>query len=149
MWPLLYLNTICSFECTLDCFNIITETVQAQINSTRGSSWDARISPSNQEISRILWNETIHHRFHNSPTAVTVSPDKSSIQTSVLFTSLLTPCSTVLLEKLTGLQLLKKFPALYGTRRFITAFTSARHLSLTWPSSIQSIPPYPTPKDPP
>jgi hypothetical protein len=27
-------------------------------------------------------------------------------------------------EKLTGLQLVKKFPAFYGTRRFITAFTS-------------------------
>jgi hypothetical protein len=34
------------------------------------------------------------------------------------------------LEKLTGLQLVKKFPAIYRTRRFITAFTSARHLSL-------------------
>jgi hypothetical protein len=31
----------------------------------------------------------------------------------------------VLLEKLTGLQLLKKLPAFYGTRRFISAFTSA------------------------
>ena len=29
------------------------------------------------------------------------------------------------LEKLTGCQLVKKFPAFYGTRRFITAFTSA------------------------
>ena len=29
-------------------------------------------------------------------------------------------------------------------RRFITAFTSARHLSLSWASSIQSIPPHPT-----
>jgi len=28
-------------------------------------------------------------------------------------------------------QLVKKFPAFYGTRRFITAFTSARHLSLS------------------
>jgi hypothetical protein len=28
---------------------------------------------------------------------------------------LLTPCSRVLLEKLTGLQLVKKFPAFYGT----------------------------------
>jgi len=27
--------------------------------------------------------------------------------------------------------------------RFITAFTSARHLSISWASSIQSIPPYP------
>jgi len=36
----------------------------------------------------------------------------------------------VFLEKLTGSQLVKKFPAFYGTRSFITAFTSARHLSL-------------------
>ena len=52
--------------------------------------------------------------------------------------------STVHLEKLTGLQLVKKFPAFYGTRRFITALTSARHLSLSWASSIQSIPPHST-----
>ena len=45
--------------------------------------------------------------------------------------NLLTPWSRVLLEKLTGLQLIKKFPAFYGTRMFITAFTSARHLSLS------------------
>jgi hypothetical protein len=44
---------------------------------------------------------------------------------------LLNPWSRVLLEKLTGLQLVKKFPTFYGTRRFITAFTSARHLSLS------------------
>ena len=36
-----------------------------------------------------------------------------------------------LLEKPTGSQLVKKFPAFYGTRRFITAFTNARHLSLS------------------
>ena len=41
----------------------------------------------------------------------------------VVHTYLLTPWSRVL-EKLTGLQLVKKFPAFYGTRRFITAFTS-------------------------
>jgi hypothetical protein len=44
---------------------------------------------------------------------------------------LLTPYSTVLLKKLTGLQLVKKFPAFYGTRRFIAAITGARHLSLS------------------
>jgi len=44
---------------------------------------------------------------------------------------LLTPRSRVLLEKLTGLQLVKEFPAMYGTRRFITAVTSGRHLSLS------------------
>jgi len=53
----------------------------------------------------------------------------------------LTPCSTVLLEKLTGSQLVKKFPAFYGTRRFITAFTRAHHLSLSSARSIQSMPP--------
>jgi hypothetical protein len=46
-------------------------------------------------------------------------------------TYLLTPYSRVLLEKLNGLQLVKKFPAFYGARMFITAFTSARHLPLS------------------
>ena len=55
---------------------------------------------------------------------------------------LLTPCSSVLLEQLTSFQLVKKFPAVYGTRKFIIAFTSARRLSLSWASSIQSIPPH-------
>ena len=52
---------------------------------------------------------------------------------------LLTPWCRVLLEKLTGLQLGKKFPAFHGTRRFITALTSVRHPSLSWASPIQSI----------
>ena len=59
-------------------------------------------------------------------------------------THVLTPQSTVLLEKLTILQLVKKFPAFYGTRMSITAFTSALHLSLSWASSIQSITTQPT-----
>ena len=46
--------------------------------------------------------------------------------------------------KLTGLQLVKKFPAFHGTRRFITALTSLRHLSLSWSSPFQSIYPHPT-----
>jgi hypothetical protein len=40
-------------------------------------------------------------------------------------------------------QLVKKFPAFYGTRRFIPAVTSARHLSLSWAISVQSIHPHP------
>jgi hypothetical protein len=47
------------------------------------------------------------------------------------FVYLLTPWSRVLLEKLASLQLVKKFPVFYGTRRFLTALTSARHLSLS------------------
>ena len=66
-------------------------------------------------------------------------------QQSVLyFTYLLTPWCRVLLEKLPGLQLVKKFPAFHGTRRFIIALTSVRHLSLSWASPIQSIYPHPT-----
>jgi hypothetical protein len=68
----------------------------------------------------------------------------SSLTNILNLYSLLTPWSRVLLEKLTGLQLVKKFPAFYWIWRFITAFTSARHLSLSWVSLIHSIPPYPT-----
>ena len=57
---------------------------------------------------------------------------------------LLTPWCRVLLEKLTGLQLVKKFPAFHGTRRFITTLTSVHHLSLSWASPIKSIYPHPT-----
>jgi len=37
-----------------------------------------------------------------------------------------------------------KFPAFHGTRRFITAVTSARYLSLCWASLFQPISPHPT-----
>jgi len=57
---------------------------------------------------------------------------------------LLTPWCRVLLEKLTGLQLVKKFPAFHGTRRFITALTSVRKLFLSWASPIQFKYPHPT-----
>jgi hypothetical protein len=50
----------------------------------------------------------------------------------------------VLLEKLTVSQLVKKFTAFYVTRRFTTMSTSARHLSLSWARSIQSMPPHST-----
>ena len=59
-------------------------------------------------------------------------------------TYLLTPWCRVLLEKLTGLQLVKKFPEFHRTRRYITVLTSVRQLSLSWASPIQSIYPHPT-----
>jgi hypothetical protein len=52
--------------------------------------------------------------------------------------------SWVLPEKLPIVQPLKKFPAFYGTRKFITVFTRALHWSLSWASSIQSIAYHPT-----
>jgi len=48
-----------------------------------------------------------------------------------LLTYLPTPWSRVLPEKLTVLQLVKKFPTFYGTRRFITTFTSPCELPLS------------------
>ena len=49
-----------------------------------------------------------------------------------LLTYLFTPFSRVLLEKLTNSQLVKKFPTYCGTRSFITTFTSACHMSLSF-----------------
>ena len=66
------------------------------------------------------------------------------IVTSSLYSYLLTPPSSVLLEKLICCQQVKKFPAFYGTRRFNTAFTNTRHLSISWANSIQSMLPHST-----
>jgi hypothetical protein len=38
----------------------------------------------------------------------------------------------------------QEIPRILWTRRFITAIKTARHLSLSWASPIQSIPPHPT-----
>jgi hypothetical protein len=53
-------------------------------------------------------------------------------------TYLLSPRSRFLLENISGLQLVKKFPTFYWTRRFITAFTFPRHLSLSWANPVQA-----------
>jgi len=44
-------------------------------------------------------------------------------------------------------QLIKKFPEYYETRWIIFAFTNARHLSLYWARSIQSISPHPNSRE--
>ena len=56
----------------------------------------------------------------------------------LVLTYLLTARSRVLLEKLTGSAASQEFPRNFGTRRFITVLTRARHLSLSWTNSIQS-----------
>ena len=60
-----------------------------------------------------------------------------------------TPWSKILLEKLTVLQLVKKFPAFYGTQRFITALINARHPPLSWASLIQFTTHIPLHEEPP
>jgi len=44
----------------------------------------------------------------------------------------LTTWSGFLLEKLTVIKLVNKFPTSYGTRRIVTVFTTARHWYLSW-----------------
>jgi hypothetical protein len=51
---------------------------------------------------------------------------------------LLTPWSIVHFDKLIVAHLINKFPVIYGTWRFITVFTRARHRSLSWATWIQS-----------
>jgi len=48
-----------------------------------------------------------------------------------IFTYLLSPWSTVLLQKLTGFAASQENPHIFGTQRFITVLTGARHLSLS------------------
>ena len=62
----------------------------------------------------------------------------------VMYSYLLTPWSRILPEKLKGFQLVKRYPVFYGTRKFITGFTSASQQFLSWASSIESKHPHPT-----
>jgi len=59
-------------------------------------------------------------------------------------THFLTPWSIVPLEKLSGFQLNKKFPAFIRTGKFFTAFIRTRHPSLSLARSNQFITPDPT-----
>ena len=68
-------------------------------------------------------------------TATEVSEE---VAASTLKEYLLTPCSRVLLEKLTGSAASQEIPRLFGTRWFLTVPTSARHMSLSWANSIKS-----------
>jgi len=94
-----------------------------------------------------VWTSTVVEE-HNSEIFLLARPWRQWCSDFLMFqhllTYLFTQWSRVLLEKLTGFKLVKKFPTFHGTRRFITTFASACHLSLSWASLIQSIPPHPT-----
>jgi hypothetical protein len=57
---------------------------------------------------------------------------------------LLTPWSRVPSWEANWFAASQEIPASYGTRRFLTALTSTRHLSLSWASPIHSSHPHPT-----
>jgi len=57
---------------------------------------------------------------------------------------LTTSLSSVLYDKLTVPQTVKQFPVFYATRMFIFVFTRSPHLSVSWATEIQFMPPHPT-----
>ena len=82
--------------------------------------------------------------MHRAVTAYlnTAEPRTQASQIMVFIPQLALTHYRVLLEKLTGPQLVKKSPAFYGTRRYMTAFTSARQL----PHILIQLRPVHTPK---
>ena len=84
---------------------------------------------------QVLWKLLLCH---------SVIENESCYQQDQINTYWLTPWSRVLLDKSTGSKLVKKFPAFYGTRRFISSFASARYLSQSRSNSIQTISPHST-----
>ena len=104
-------------------------------------SWKANRSSASQIIPHILCNPKVHYRVHKCPPPVLTwtrsVQSKPTHPTSWRFILILS--SHLRLSVPRGI-----FPSFYGTRRFITAFTSTRHLSPSWASSIQSISTHPT-----
>jgi len=62
---------------------------------------------------------------------------RNNLQMNYL-TNQLTTWSRALLQKLTVIHLVKKFPVFYGNRSVITVFTRIRHWNLSWARLIQS-----------
>ena len=89
-------------------------------------------------------NICLHQLFSKLYNYFSTKSPRASIHFRQRCTYLFTPWYKVLLDKLTGLQLVKKFSTFHGTRRFITALTSVHQLYLSWASPIQSIYPHPT-----
>ena len=97
-----------------------------------------------RSICQFILNTSASWQFCIPDTQIFYWPLNKNTSRNHKQTYLITPWCRVLLQKLTGLQLVKRFPAFHGTRRSITALTSVRQLSVSWASPIQSIYPHPT-----
>jgi len=115
----------------------------------------SQLAPYKKSLKKLIKSVTVEFYYRNKACKLVLKKTSSGLLNDqfcflcfdshfYLLTYLLTPWCRVLLQKLTGLQLVKKFPAFHGTRRFITTLTSVRHLSLSWASPIQSTYPHPT-----
>ena len=108
------------------------------------ASYKTCIEPFQDEIFLFYRRTSCVPRGKQSPPQLHETSLLIFARSKAILTYILTPCCRVLLEKLIGLQIVKKFPSFHGTRRFITALTILRHLSLSWASPIQSTYPHPT-----
>ena len=86
-----------------------------------------------------LWNHTLDMSFKNQLIFQKVRSCYINNLIRCLILKIKKKGGRALLEKL-----VKKFAAFCGIRKFITAFTRARYLSLSWAKSIQSMPHYHT-----
>jgi hypothetical protein len=99
-------------------------TIEADSASTAGWLADWRRAAGTNH------HEAPAHSYGLSLTAPGYQPLSQGFRSFQPLTAVVTPHSTVLLEKLTGSQLVKKFPPFYGTRKFIIALTSTCQLYL-------------------
>ena len=91
-----------------------------------------RARQSREEVNNPQKKEELHLDFFGSTHGSILASNVGGREIkSTMHAYLLTPWSRVPFQKLIGFQLVKKFPAFYGTRRFITAVKSARHLSIS------------------
>ena len=118
----------------------LTRRTTYHISGRCPTSWSKIISNKRRSNARGLQRYSVETDFsHRLPlSSGSFGPFNQSCQP---FKAWLTSRGKVLLEKLTGSQIVKKFPAFYGTCRFITAFTRVRYSSLSWARSIHSMPP--------
>jgi hypothetical protein len=94
-------------------------------------------------ILRVLWSYVLHTAYLMY-CGVTCCVLTCTVELRTAY--LLTPWSSRSWEA-NRFPTIQEISAFYGTRRFITAFTSACHLSISRASSIQSIPYIPLPED--
>jgi hypothetical protein len=102
----------------------------AQAVSRRLPTAEARVRSQGQSMWDLWWTKWHWYRF---------SPEYFGFPLSIAFHRCsITRKRTVFIQKLRVPQLIKNYPAFYGTWRFITVSTKACNLSLCWARLIQS-----------